>query len=141
MNYIDTSVVIALLTREAHSEQAETWLARQDQAALRISPWVITEVSSALSIKLRSGILTPALRAAILARWHRSIAENFVSLPITSEHFETAATFADRQETGLRAGDALHLAIASEAGCTIATFDRTMAAAAPLVGVPLADLG
>ena len=140
MNYLDTSVVIALLTREVHSERAETWLALQDQATLCISPWVITEVSSALSIKVRSGILTPALRASILARWHRSIAENFASLPIRSGHFETAATFADRYETRLRAGDALHLAIASDTGCAIATFDRVMAAAAPLVGVPLAAL-
>lgn len=140
MTYLDTSVVIALLTREAHSERAETWLVRQDPATLHISGWVITEVSSALSIKLRTGILTPALRATILARWHRVIAENFVSLPITSGHFETAATFADRHETGLRAGDALHLAIASNAGCAVATFDRIMAAAAPLVGVPLAAL-
>lgn len=141
MNYLDTSVVIALLTREVHSERAETWLARQDQATLYISPWVITEVSSALSIKMRSGVLTPALRAAALASWHRSIAENFVSLSTTSGHFETAAAFADRHETGLRAGDALHLAIASEAGCAIATFDHIMAAAALLVGVPVADLG
>lgn len=141
MTYLDTSVVIALLTREAHSERAETWLARQDQATLHISPWVVTEVSSALSIKVRAGVITPALRATILARWHRAIMENFLSVPITSGHFETAATFADRHETGLRAGDALHLAIASEAGCAVATFDHTMAAAAPLVGVPLADLG
>jgi len=141
MNYLDTSVVIALLTREAHSERAEAWLARQDQAMLHISPWVVTEVSSALSIKVRSGIITPALRATILARWHRVIAENFLSVPIVSAHFETAATFADRHETGLRAGDTLHLAIASEAGCAMATFDHIMAAAAPLVGVPIADLG
>jgi len=141
MHYLDTSVIIALLTREVHSERAEAWLAPQDPANLCISDWVVTEVSSALSIKLRSGILTPALRATILARWHRSIAENFASVPIFSRHFETAATFADRHETGLRAGDALHLAIASEAGCAVATFDHIMAAAAPLVGVPLAELG
>ncbi|MEG3144615.1 type II toxin-antitoxin system VapC family toxin [Sphingomonas sp. RT2P30] len=140
MTYLDTSVVIALLTREAHSERAETWLARHDQTPLYISAWVITEVSSALSIKVRSGILTPALRATILAGWHRSSAENFVSLPITSGHFETAATFADRHESGLGAGDALHLAIASDAGCAVATFDRVIAAAALSVGVPLAPL-
>lgn len=140
MTYLDTSVIIALLTREAHSERAETWLASQDRTPLYISAWVITEVSSALSIKVRSGILTPALRATILARWHRSSAENFVSLPITTAHFETAATFADRHESGLRAGDALHLAVASGAGCAVATFDRVMAAAALSVGVPLAPL-
>jgi len=113
MNYLDTSVVIALLTRETHSERAEAWLSRQDQATLHISPWVVTEVSSALSTKVRSGIITPALRATILARWHRVSAEYFLSVPIVSGHFETAATFADRHDIGLRSGDALHLAIAS----------------------------
>ena len=68
------------------------------------------------------------------------MAENFASLPITTTLFEAVATFADRHETNLRAGDALHRAIGRDTGCAIATFDHIMAAAAPLIGVQLAAL-
>lgn len=37
---------------------------------------------------------------------------------------------------GLRAGDALHLAAASEHGATVYTFDQRLAEAGPVIGVP-----
>lgn len=37
---------------------------------------------------------------------------------------------------GLRAGDALHLATASEYGATVHTLDQRLAAAGPVLGVP-----
>ena len=47
-----------------------------------------------------------------------------------------AAQFADQAPLGLRAGDALHLAIAFEAGLSIATLDRKLAEAGNALGVP-----
>jgi predicted nucleic acid-binding protein len=57
-------------------------------------------------------------------------------LGVTAAAFHTAATFADQPALGLRAGDALHLAIASEHGATVYTLDRRLADAGPAVGVP-----
>ena len=46
-----------------------------------------------------------------------------------------AANFARRSQPVLRAGDALHVAIAAEAGATICTTDKRLASAATEVGV------
>jgi predicted nucleic acid-binding protein len=51
-------------------------------------------------------------------------------------HFRAAASFVDHHALGLRAGDALHLASASEHGATVCTLDRRLAEAGPAVGVP-----
>ncbi|WP_363284329.1 PIN domain-containing protein [uncultured Sphingomonas sp.] len=62
------------------------------------------------------------------------------TLAVEADHFVSAARIADRRDLGIRAGDALHLAIAAAAGFRLVTLDRTMAAAAPLLGVPLEPL-
>lgn len=46
-----------------------------------------------------------------------------------------AANFARRSQPVLRAGDALHVAIAAEAGAAICTTDKRLASAATEVGV------
>ena len=70
MNYLDASVVVALLTPEVGSDRAEAWLqATEDKPC--ISPWVNSEVSSALSIKVRTNALSLETRAIALADWHR----------------------------------------------------------------------
>jgi hypothetical protein len=70
-----------------------------------------------------------------LAKFERLLIEAFKIAPITSLHFRTAARFADQSGTGLRASDALHLAIASEQGASIGTLDEILANAAASVGV------
>jgi predicted nucleic acid-binding protein len=50
--------------------------------------------------------------------------------------FLAAARFVDQHALGLRAGDALHLAIASEHGATVFTLDQRLAEAGPAFGIP-----
>jgi uncharacterized protein len=100
-----------------------------------ISEWVITEFSSALSLKLRIGSISVDQRAAALASFRRLADRSFRVASITGSMFRTAATFADQHGLTLRAGDALHLAVALEAGTTLWTLDRRMAQAGPALGV------
>jgi predicted nucleic acid-binding protein len=135
MPYIDTSILVAALTNEAETLRMQTWLGEQAAGDLTISEWVATEFSAALSIKIRTGQIEARHRAEALAAFRRLLADSFATLPISSAQFRTAARFADQHVFGLRAGDALHLAIAADHGATIATLDRGLAEAASALGV------
>jgi len=108
----------------------------RDPAEPAISEWTLTETSSALSLKLRAGLLTLEQRAAALSTFNGLAAESFTVLPVTAAHFRAAAKFVDQHTLGLRAGDALHLATASEHGATVHTLDQRLAQAGPVLGVP-----
>ena len=83
---------------------------------LAVSPWVVTEVSSALSIKVWTGALSIEQRASVQAQWQCMRVASQVMLGVTDSDFETAARFAERHDLNLCAGDALHIAIAAAAG-------------------------
>ena len=140
MIYCDTSLLVTALTDEWRSERAQQWLAAQPSGALCISHWVITEFSSALAIKLRRNDMPVEERGRILAEWQAVQRDRLAILPVTAEAFALAARFCDRHETGLRSGDALHLAVTLLGGHSLATLDRAMAEAAIAVGVAVESL-
>lgn len=141
MFYIDASATVAAVTEEVQSERMWAWLDRQPAGQMFVSDWTHTEVASALSIKLRTGQLTIDERATALATWQQWQTANLHTLAVTPEHFRKAALFATQHDLSVRAGDALHLAIAAATGFTLVTFDATMAKAAPLLGIPVEQLG
>ncbi len=133
--YLDTSALVSAFTNEAATERVQDWLAEQDIEDCSISSLVITEFSSALSIKLRTSHITLAERVDILAAFARFATPNFHVLDVEPRQFRTAAVFADHYELGLRAADALHLAICADHGVRLCTLDRRLADAGPALGV------
>lgn len=135
MYYVDTSVWVAAITEEAKSDDVRLWLEKFDSEIVAISDWVVAEFSSALSVKIRTGQITLEQRAVALGAFSTLVSESLSTLPIKSSHFQSAALYADNHLTGLRASDALHLAIAADSGALVCTLDTTMAAAGSLLGI------
>ena len=100
-----------------------------------ISDWVVTEFAAALSVKLRIAAIDDPVRAAIDEQFEMLRQQVLRTVPIASNHVHMAAQFARRSQLGLRAGDALHVGIAAEAGAAICTTDKRLASAAAEVGV------
>lgn len=135
MLYLDTSLLVAALTNEAETERMQRWLGQQQPDDLAISDWVKTEFSSALSIKLRAGHIGVAHRADVLATFTRLTTDSFTVVPVSRLQFRTAARFVEQHMLGLRAGDALQLAICSDHGATLCTLDRRLSEAGAPLGV------
>ena len=141
MRYVDTSLLVAALLNEKSTAVAQHWLGGQAAGELAISDWVITEFSAALSMKLRTGELEPAQRNEVLAFFTRLAEASFHVLPVSRPDFQTAARFADQYATGLRVGDALHLAIASHHGASLHTLDKRLVEIGQALGVDAALVG
>lgn len=135
--YCDTSLIVPTLVPERFSEAAEDWLKRRDLALLAFSGWSDAEVASALAQKERSGAIGADRRAQAATIWV-TMSAAMRRVPIEPFDFADSALLVDAGSRGLRAGDALHLAIVRRAGLGLATLDRDLADAAEASGVAVA---
>lgn len=134
--YLDTSLIVAALVRQPATEAAKTYLSAASDGFLLASRWVVTEFSSALALKVRTGTITEVEQAAALAMFRRFGATRLRLLDIEAKDFDAAASLCDQIAVPLRAGDALHLAVCKRTGARLATFDDGMAKAAKQHGLP-----
>lgn len=135
MIYCDTSLLIAALTDEEHTVAAAGWLTGQPAGQLVSSGWVDVELASGLGIKVRTHQLDAATRAKVLQSWRTIRALSFEIVAIEQQDFATATQLLERPDLLLRAGDALHLAVAMRLNLALATLDKGMASAAVLAGL------
>ncbi len=139
MIYVDTSVIVALLTVEPRTQDVTAWY-----AGLRDTPtssdWLLTEFSSALSIKLRTGQINEANAKRVRKVFELLAGGGLRIVPVSREAFGRAAEMIKLRDHGLRAGDSLHLAVALELGAShMATLDGTLAASAKRSGMKLIE--
>ena len=112
MIYIDTSALVPAFIREAKSEAVIAWLESSGER-LAISEWSLVEFASAAAIKVRTAQATANLAKQATARV-REFARSHCMVAVPGrEEFRRAAELAGDHALKLRAGDALHLAIAA----------------------------
>lgn len=133
--YLDTSLIVAVLVREPATEAAKTYLLAARDEFLIASRWVITELSSVLALKVRTGTIAEAEQSAALSMFRRFSAARLRLIDVEAKDFDAAAGLCDQATASLRAGDALHLAACKRIGARLATFDNGMAIAATRHGL------
>lgn len=128
MVYVDTSVIVALMTVEPKTPAVTAWFAGLSETPIA-GDWMLTEFHSAISLKLRTGQLKEPQAKRVREEFELLAAGGLRLAPVSRAAFTLAAEMVQQATTGLRAGDSLHLAVALELGATfMATLDEILAA-------------
>ncbi|MHB9118024.1 MAG: type II toxin-antitoxin system VapC family toxin [Burkholderiales bacterium] len=132
--YLDTSALAKWYLPEEYADDFETFIMSRPGA--HISSLTMVEFRCALNRRRRAGEISAELLGEIYLAFTRQVDAGYLGLlPMTDAYFSRAAMLVGLAEAPLRTLDALHLAVAQNAGCTeFATADRTLANAAHSLG-------
>lgn len=134
MIYLDASAVISLFTPDVHTPVIRGHL-QADRSVLGISDFTVAEFASAVARRVRMKELTTSQADRLLNVSDAWIAANAQRLDLHPVDIRVATTFVRRFALGLRAPDAVHLAVCQRMGLPLFTFDRRQAAAANELGI------
>ena len=134
--YLDTSALAKWYLNETQSERFVDYLQGLDVAV--ISSLTRTEMRSLFSRRRRMGDLTAELESVLFAAFNDDLARGWLqNYTVDDARFAEACNIISRYpEHPLRTLDALHLAVAVDAGIeTVATADTVMAETAETMGL------
>jgi uncharacterized protein len=135
--YLDTSFLAPFYIQEATSTSVETILLNIPTEQLAISDWTIVEFTSLVSRRVRMSELNFEQMEAVINSFKEDVAQSYTVFTVTTADFILAAEFIQQWETGLRAGDALHLAIARNHSIeNLLSLDRGLIDAARQLSIP-----
>lgn len=137
MRYFDTSFLVPLILPEDTSEPIAGFFEGLPTEDLAVSHWARVEFASLLAREVRMGNLDASAAREAGSRFETMLQESFVILLPSRDDFDRARDWLGHFETGLRAGDTLHLAIARNHGAeAIYSLDKRMIAAGKKLGLP-----
>jgi predicted nucleic acid-binding protein len=135
--YFDTSLIVPYLLPEATSNDGRQFLSSLPSTSLAVSHWTRLEFSSFLAREVRMGGLSQEAAQRADAQFETVVGESFIVLTPSRADFDLARHYLQRYESGLRSGDALHLAIGANNGAkTFYSLDRGLLRAAEYLGLP-----
>jgi uncharacterized protein len=136
MFYLDTSFVVPLFINESTSEEVTAKLQTIPIGEIAISLWTKTEFSSVLARKVRMQESTEQFARQTISKFEQMMINSCQVITPEAADFELSSQYIQYFQTGLRAGDALHLAIAKNHGAvSIYTLDAKLAKAASLLNI------
>ena len=136
MLYFDTSFLAPLILEEATSAKIEAYFAKLPAGELYVSHWARVEFSSLIAREVRMGGLAESDALLAIAQFDELVVDSFQVLAPSVADYELAKAYIQHFATKLRAGDAMHLAIASNNGAkTLYTLDEGLLNAAKLLKV------
>ena len=137
MFYLDTSFLVPYFMPEKASRAVEKFLSSIKTEELAISQWTRTEFVSALGIKIRTQRFSENAARRALAAFDEIAGQYFTVIQIMERDYLLAAEFLSQWSLGLRAGDALHLALAKNHGAKrIYSLDKNLVKAAGRLRIP-----
>lgn len=140
MIYLDASALVSLFMADVHSPAVRNYL-RAERPVVGVSSFAVVEFASAVARRVRMGELIPAQANHLLNVFDGWTAANAEPLDLEPADVRVATTFVRRFELGLRAPDALHIAICQRLELPLLTFDGHQATAAQELGILLDPLG
>jgi predicted nucleic acid-binding protein len=141
MIYFDTSFLVPVFVHEVTSREVVALMQGLDSAQFVVSQWVQVEFASMVARSVRMGKLEARVALRANSEFEAIVEKSFVVLLPTPDDYDLARHYLLRFETGLRAGDAFHLAIAKNHGAlAIYSLDSAMIKAGASLGLPTIGL-
>lgn len=138
MLYFDTSFLAPLIIPEATSGKVAAFVRRLPAEEFTVSHWTRVEFSSLIAREVRMGGLDVQAAVRADARFEAMVDESFCVLLPNAADFGLAKRYLGRFETRLRAGDALHLAVANNhRASVIYSLDKTLLEAGKILELPV----
>jgi predicted nucleic acid-binding protein len=138
MLYFDTSFLAPLLLSEATSERITAVIGTLDREQFSTSHWTRVEFSSLLARAVRMGVVDSRTATQTDTRFEAMLIDAFFVILPAADDFNLAKQYLGRFDTGLRAGEAFHLAIARNHNAqAIYTLDKGFFSAGTKLGLPV----
>jgi uncharacterized protein len=124
--YLDTCVILSAVQADGYSENVDAWLKTRRTSELVTSTWTFTEAVSALGRLVRMKDLSSDEAFAKYQDIETWLTDEFQVEAVLTADFSVAAERQTHWSLGLRAGDAIHLAVATRIGATVVTTDHAL---------------
>jgi predicted nucleic acid-binding protein len=134
--YLDASALLPLFIEETNTLKAHQLLRGN---VLIVSDFAIAEFSSGVARRVRAGEINESGAASVFATLDAWTLNATKREQLTAGDVNRATSLVRRLDLGLRAPDAINIAIAQRCEAGLLTFDEKMARSARTLGITVID--
>jgi uncharacterized protein len=135
--YLDANAIVSFFIADSWTQRTASFLEKNTRPVV-VSDFAAAEFSAVIARQVRRNQLTHDEARAAFISFDAWVARTDTREEIRSSDIGVAETLLRRFELNLKAPDAIHLAMAQRLDAMLLTFDSQMAAAARVLGIPVA---